>query len=155
MRTFCLVKDGIAVNRANFPDEGLPEDWPDAASWVESETAQIGWRYENGGFIEPEPAPLGVPVPVSVTRRQLILGLAAMRIITDEEGLAAAQIGTVPAAIEGYFATLPDGEAYAARITWATMTEARRDHPLIAALAVTLGLSSEQIDDAFRAWAAV
>ncbi|HRA69196.1 MAG TPA: hypothetical protein PL187_24430 [Caldilinea sp.] len=95
------------------------------------------------------------PVPASVSRRQLILGLAGLGMITGEDALAAAQTGAVPVGIDAYFSMLPDDQALAARITWASMTEARRDHPLIAALALANGLSSVEIDDAFRAWALI
>jgi hypothetical protein len=47
-------------------------------------------------------------------------------------------------------ATLPDDAALAARITWATMTEARRADPLFAALVATGHATAEQVDELFR-----
>lgn len=94
-----------------------------------------------------------VPVPASISRRQLLLGLVGLELITGEEALAAAQTGAVPAAIDAYFGNLPPDQELAARITWASMTVCERNHPLVGALAEANQLSSEQIDDAFRAWA--
>lgn len=51
MRIFCLIENDLVVNRAIFDDEGIPSDWEDQDSWVESDTAQIGWGYIDGEFI--------------------------------------------------------------------------------------------------------
>ena len=57
MSTYCEIEDGVVVNRAIF-DGPMPPGWPGYASWVASETAQIGWYYADGVFIEPPPPPV-------------------------------------------------------------------------------------------------
>lgn len=89
-------------------------------------------------------------VPYSITRRQVILGLVAAEIITPEEGKAAATTGAVPTTVQAVFDNLPADEKLAAEITWATMSVAERDHPLVAALAAANGMDEAAIDDFFR-----
>ena len=77
------------------------------------------------------PPPEVVPVPASVTRRQLFLWLNGL-------GITRAALRTQLAGNE------------AALIELEEATEFQRAHPLVTQLGQTLGLSSTQIDDAFR-----
>jgi hypothetical protein len=94
-------------------------------------------------------------VPDVISRRQLLIALAASGFISAEEALAAAQTGTVPAAIAGIFDLLPVEQALAARITWATMTEVYREDPLIGAIVAAGVATAEQVDELFRVAASV
>lgn len=85
-------------------------------------------EFEND-FAHPPVRP--IPVPQIVTPRQIRLWLVGAGILLD------AILSQIP--------------NEAARIEWEYATEVRRDHPLVALLGVALGLTSEQIDDAFRA----
>jgi hypothetical protein len=111
-------------------------------------TARIGGVWDGAAFLPPANEP--VPVPRVITRRQLLIALAAAGFISAEEALAAAQTGAVPAAIAGIFDLLPAGQALAARITWATMTEVHREDPLIAAIVAAGVATAEQVDELFR-----
>jgi hypothetical protein len=91
------------------------------------------------------------PVPGAISRRQLLIALAATGLITEAEALAAAKTGEVPAAIDMVFAKLSKEDALAARITWATMTVVERDHPLIQAVIHAKIAPAEQVDALFRA----
>ena len=95
------------------------------------------------------PPPLPPPVPQLISRRQLLIALAAAGFISAEEALAAAQTGAVPAAIGGIFDLLPAEQALAARITWATMTEVYRGDPLIGAIVAAGVATAEQVDECF------
>lgn len=89
--------------------------------------------------------------PTAVSRRQLLLALVAAELISGEEALAAATTGAVPAVIDAVFGALPEADALAARITWATMSVVERSHPLIASVGAALGLSEHDIDAAWSA----
>jgi hypothetical protein len=91
------------------------------------------------------------PVPGAISRRQLLIALAAAGLITEAEALAAAKTGEVPAAIDAAFRGLPPESALAARITWATMTQVERDHPLVQAIIDAQIAPAEQVDALFRA----
>lgn len=80
------------------------------------------------------------PVPQSVTRRQARLAL-----------LQAGLLDLVETAIE----SMDEPARSAARIEWEDATEIRRDHALIAALAAEVELTDEQIDNLFKAAAAL
>lgn len=84
----------------------------------------------------PDPATLPAPVPDSVTPRQARLAL-----------LAAGWLQMVETAVAS---GSPEH-----KITWEYATEILRSDPLISFFGDTLGLSSEQIDDLFRAAGAI
>lgn len=82
--------------------------------------------------VQPAPAPtMPAAAPSSVTMRQLLLGLMRDGWITAAEAEAWASRNALPAAVEGVIAAMPDALATAARVTAYTMTEARRDDPLL------------------------
>lgn len=70
------------------------------------------------------------PVPQSITPRQLRLWFVSAGISLDD--------------IDGNFPDEP------ARIEWEYAKEVLRSHPLVKQLGVSLGFTSEQVDDAFR-----
>jgi hypothetical protein len=119
-----------------------------------SEVAQAA----QGKELPPEPVPSAAAPPVQptvISRRQLILALHGAGLITSGEALAAAKTGDVPAAIDAVFAQLPPDQALAARVTWASMVEVRRDHPLIQAMIDAQLATARQVDELFRAAAAL
>ena len=75
-------------------------------------------------------------VPQSISMRQARLAL-----------LGAGLLATVETSIDN----LEEPDKSAARIEWEYATEMRRDHHLIAALAVEMQLSEQQVDDLFIA----
>jgi hypothetical protein len=91
------------------------------------------------------------PVPAAISRRQLLIALAQAKWITEAEALAAAKTGELPAAIDAVFGALPEDQALAARITWATMTQVERSHPLVQALIDAKLATAEQVDALFKA----
>jgi hypothetical protein len=93
--------------------------------------------------------------PIVLTNRQLFIALALDHFITEAEALAAARMGTVPAAIEAVFAELPNQDAFAARVTWATMREVARDHPLITIMIAANLATEEQVDAIFTLGASI
>lgn len=94
----------------------------------------------------PPPAP---PAPIILTNRQLFAALALTGFITEAEALAAGRAGAVPAAIDAVFESRPAQDAFLARLTWATMREVPRDHPLISAMIAANLATSEQVDGIF------
>jgi hypothetical protein len=160
MQRFARVVGGIVAELIEIPADGPPiEDLyhPDlVATCIEvpedSDVAE-GWSWDGTAFAAPPPE---VPVvPATITRRQLLLALTAAGLITGEEALAAATTGAVPAQIDAVFADLPEAEALAARITWATMSVAERAHPLILAM-INAGLATPaEVDALFVAGAAL
>lgn len=75
-------------------------------------------------------------VPASVTRRQLKEQLIRMDRLHEVEATVSA---------------IPGTEGRIARNWWAEAVEFRRDHPLVAAIGGTLGLTAAQIDALFVA----
>jgi hypothetical protein len=111
-------------------------------------SAVIGGNWDGAAFLPPAPVP--EPIPASISFRQLILGLLGSGFITAEQALAAAETRARPPQLEAIIATLPDDAALAARITWATMSEARRADPLFAALIAEGHATAERVDELFR-----
>jgi hypothetical protein len=94
-------------------------------------------------------APAPPPPPVVVTNRQLFAALALTGFIAEAEALAAGRTGAVPAMVDAVFASLPAQDAFLARLTWATMREVPRNHPLISAMVDANLATSEQVDGIF------
>jgi hypothetical protein len=123
---------------------------------VQSINATTGETIVRPATPEEEAAILAVrtappPVPSAISRRQLLIALVAAGLITEVEALAAAKTGDVPTVIDTVFSKLPPEQALAARITWATMTQVERDHPLVQAIIDAQIASAEQVDALFRA----
>jgi hypothetical protein len=111
---------------------------------------------ELGDDLPPEPQPEPPPPPpIVLTARQLFAALALTGMITEAEALAAGRTGEVPAAVEAVFATLPPQDAFLARLTWATMRDVPRNHPLIGAMIAAEVATDEQVDALFALGAAI
>jgi hypothetical protein len=113
--------------------------------------AVIGGTWDGAAFRPPAhvPAP-PPPVPTTISFRQLILGLLGSGFLTAEQALAAAETRARPPQLDAIIATLPEDAALSARITWATMSEARRADPLFTELIAAGHATPEQVDELFR-----
>jgi hypothetical protein len=112
----------------------------------------------EGVDLSPEPVPEPVPpppAPIVLTNRQLFAALALTGFITEAEALAAGRAGAVPIAIDSVFAELPAQDAFLARLTWATMREVARDHPLIGTMIMANLATEEQVDAIFTLGASI
>jgi hypothetical protein len=128
---------------------------PNTPILVQSINAATGETIVRPATPEEEAAILAVrnappPVPSAISRRQLLIALTAAGLITEAEALAAAKTGETPAVIDVVFGKLPKEQALAARITWATMTQVERDHPLVQAIIDAQIATAEQVDALFR-----
>jgi len=118
----------IAVaNESWEPGEGLTKR-------EAGDGCEIGGRWTGSGW-EPKPIP-PVPVPASITPLQARRALRAADLLN---------------AVNAWIATQPDD----AQEAWEYCIEVRRDSPLIAGAQAGLGLTGEQVDDLFRAGAAL
>ena len=128
-----------------YTDASLPAD-------TDIRRALADW-VAAGGVIAPYVAP--APAVITLTNRQLFFALALAGMITEAEALAAGRTGEVPAAVEAEFAKLPPTDAFLARLTWATMREVRRDHPLIAVMVAANLATDAQVDAVFALGASI
>ena len=135
MKTAHIVTNGIVVNSIIVADDANPADF---GAILGPEGAGIGWAFDGGTWTPPE-QPSVDPCPAALaplTARQLRLGLL--------------NIGIKPADVTAAISALPEDQRDVAEIEWDYASEYRRDHPLIAALGASFGLTAEQIDDAWR-----
>jgi len=130
-----LIKNGLVDNMVLW--DGVTE-WtpPEGVTMVSNPPAGvgIGWAYSGGTFTAPTPPP--APVPAEVPQWQARRALHAAGLLTAVEAAVAASSEDV-------------------KITWEYAPNIRRDSPMIAALAPVLGLTDAQLDDLFRAAAAI
>lgn len=110
------------------PDFTLP-----GKTLVDAGDAGIGWTWDGSTFSPPEPPTLAFP---PLTARQLRLGLVA-------SGISLAAVEAAIDAIED----AADREL--ARIEWEYASQFERDHPLIEQVGAAVGLSIQQINDAW------
>lgn len=107
---------------------------------------------ENGDWVIRivDPATLPPPVPRMITRRQCALQLRASGMISTAEAKAMVKDGTPPAAIKASFDAMPGENGTLAEIDFAAVNY-YRDNPLISSLMAANGMTTEQVDDFFRA----
>ena len=112
------------------------------------ELSQPGYAEEEIAADHADVVAFLTPVPTSVSRRQLLLALAQMGLITGEEAVASNV--AVPAGVQAVLDNMEPADKLAAQITWASMSVAERGNPLVAALAAANDMSSAEVDDFFR-----
>lgn len=99
---------------------------------IDGEVPEIGSTWTGSVWTAPPP-PEPAPLP-PLTRRQLRLGLLSIGITAED---VEAEINAI---------VDPTERAYG-MIEWQDATQFRRDHPIIAQVAVALALPPEQVDD--------
>jgi hypothetical protein len=96
-----------------------------------------------------------INVPQTISDRQFFQQLAIAKVISQEEALAAVKTGDIPAALSGFIAALPDAARFNAEMLLSGATLFQRNHPLTDAIAAAQGMKPDQVDDFFRAAAAL
>lgn len=107
-------------------------------------------QWEAKRILEDTPPSGPPPVPTVINRRQCARQLFAMTLITGEEAVAMTQSGTPPAMVQQYIDTLPTNDRYLALMDFAADSY-YRDNALLAQLATINNMSSEDLDNFFRA----
>ena len=122
--------DGTFVIEQNGYPYHVVQDDP-----LYSEVAQAAQGIELPPEVQPEPPRFVMP---TITARQLRLALLGL-------GLTGAQVEAQIAAMPG-----TPAQREAAMIEWEYATTYQRDHQLVAMLGAALGLTTAQIDDAWK-----
>lgn len=152
MRLAEIDANGLILNVIEAdqrPDWAL--DWPEIGT-----AAGPGWSLIAGEFVAPaEPDPAAARAAMSLTRRQVIIGMAMEGLISHAEGVALAATGVAPAAVETMLSAMPEPDQTAARITLASFTTAYRLDPMVQLFQAAGGLTDAQMDAFFAAYAAV
>lgn len=106
----------------------------------------------------PEPSPDEIAAAarsgMSLTRRQVIIGMVLEGLISQAEGIAMSTAKTPPAAVETMLAEMPEPQQTVARITLADFTVAYRLDPMVALFQTAGGLTDAQMDAFFVGYAA-
>ena len=111
---------------------------------------------EQAEYDARQSAPAANPVPASISRVQLMLGLVAAGLIPPEEGPPASSGMAIPALIDAVFSALPAAEANEARIRFNGAATFDRENPLINAVGyLAAGKTPEQMDAYWREWSAL
>lgn len=100
-------------------------------------------------------APPPSPVPASISDRQFAQQLAVLGTISEAEALAWAARGELPPALESAIGQLPEGERFAARMLLCAAVAYERQHPLVEQLGAVMGYEPADLDDLWRAAAAL
>lgn len=95
------------------------------------------------------------PVPVKISDRQFFQQLAIMGAITEEEAIDAVRVGGIPPTLAILMNKLSESEIFTAKMLICGATEFNRNHPLTEWMGAAMGYSKRQIDDLFRAAAAL
>lgn len=104
--------------------------------------------------LEPPPPPPAPPPIPKITRRQCARALFAMNMITSAEAIAMSAWAEPPTEIERVFAAMPEPAQTNARIDFASELY-ERSNPLLVSVMEAAGSTPAEIDDFFRAAAAL
>lgn len=139
---------GVECVRVTFPRMAI--DAP--AEWI-AEYADGRPQRCNDHPLEtpPPPPPPPPPVPETITPAQVRIAAMIVLNLPNAEALDQIVEGVIVSAEAG----LSSQEQEIARIKWQHATIIERGHPLIAAVALYLGVGSEVIDEVFRVGALV
>jgi hypothetical protein len=114
------------------------------------EPIPLGYAWDGTVLSEPP-----LPVPDEISRRQFFQQMAVAGLISQAEAIAAVKSGEIPAALLAFVGSLPAEEQFAAQMLIIGATTFHRSHPLVDAFGALQGLSSAQVDDLWRAAAAI
>lgn len=92
---------------------------------------------------------------MTLSPRQLLIGLHAEGWITEAEATAWATSTALPASVEALIGGLPEAQRVAARITCLKMGVVERADPFVSALATIEGKTAAEIDTFFLTYAGV
>lgn len=95
------------------------------------------------------------PCPAQISDRQFFQQLAIMGVISTADALAAVKVGTIPADLQTFVDTLPEGQRFAAEMLLSGATTFDRQHPMTLALGAGMGWTAEQLDALWQAAAAI
>ncbi len=125
------VFGGVVINVIEVSESAIP-NW--AGSFLPAGDAGPGWLWDGETFAPPAPEPM--PVPEQVSRFQAMAALSAAGLLASAEAAVTTAGGL----------TL---------LAWDEALYFRRDSAVIAAMAAALELTTEQVDDLFRAAAII
>lgn len=140
--TYRLDKDGGIIrdnDGACIPADPANRDYVEYMDWLASGN-------EPDPYISEPP-----PVPQEISDRQFFQQLAIMGLISEGEAIAAVSTGTLPPAMAGFVDELPAEQRFAARMALQGATTFVRTNPLVETFGEMQGMTSEQIDDLWRA----
>lgn len=130
---------------------------PDAVSITDAQWRELmahgdARRWDGTTLVEWAPDPADAlaawRAEASLSRRAFLQAAHDAGYIDAATRLEAAQ-GRWPSALAGALSGMSDSERTAAEIEWAETPRVRRDHPLMALVAVHLGLSDAEVDALF------
>lgn len=99
---------------------------------------------------------IAAPVPKLISDRQFFQQLAVLGTITRQEAKDAVKTGEIPAVLQTVINNIYDAEdRFSAEMLMSGAVEFRRDHALVTYFAEFMGWTSDQVDDLFRAAAAL
>lgn len=118
-------------------------------AWDNRKRVVREWRQEDG----PPPGPQRETM--SLTPPQLFAGLASEGWITEAEARAWAKDNILPQAALNVIASLPEDLRFTAEARLYRLSEARRNDPLVAALAAKQDITEDELDEFFVTYATV
>lgn len=136
--------------------DGVEWQPPEGQTLVVSDTAEIGDTWDGQSFTSNAPPPPPAPLPVEISDRQFAHQLARDGRITQAEGLAFVQTGTIPAALVAVLDTITDpDQRFDAEMLLSGATVFLRLHPVTSVICAAFGMADPARDAFFTAASAL
>lgn len=156
------IENNIVVEIAEQPDTfdgraSNPGDFyhPDAGFEIVDSDVEVRMVKDGDSFVAaPPPATPVVPVPASISDRQFFQQLAVAGIITQDQALAS-NAAVIPAPLLTIIDAMPANQQFATKMLVSGATLFERQNPVTIAIGSAYGMTSDQVDDFFRAAASL
>jgi hypothetical protein len=108
------------------------------------------WFVETGGIVEIDWAKAREDFreKASMPKLTFIMAAVKMGFLAAEDAVAAAK-GNWPISFNDVMVVVPEADKLGAEVTWASVTEIRRNAPILILIGEVKGISSEQFDTMF------
>ena len=137
-------QDNLEELAAQIMPSGVPFRVLNDAAFPQDRNYRSAWVFD---FADPAAVITIDPAKAAEADRQKLSTITARQL-----RLALLRLGVTGAQVEAQIAAMPgtDAAREAAMIEWEYATTYQRDHPLVVALGAALGLTTAQIDDAWK-----
>jgi hypothetical protein len=134
-----LVKiDDVEFQASDLTFTASKKDFRDAWTLGAGSVVKVDWQKARENF----------RADAALPKVSFIMAAVRLGFLASEDAVRAAR-GEWPASFDEALSAMPEEERLGAQVTWASITEVRRNAPLLMRIGAVKGISAEQFDAMF------